>query len=188
MNNRASLLECALHLFAERGYDAVGVQEICNAAGVTKPTLYHYFGSKRGLFEALLMERHAPFVAQLGYEAEYTGDLPKALERVTGACFRFAESEPTLARMVLALWFASPMSEATEVFTPYKNEQRRILEELFARAATDHGNMRGRQQTYAMTLQGMIHTYTRMAFEGQLRLDAPVVHRAVHQFSHGIYS
>ena len=182
------MLECALHLLAERGYDAVGVQEICNSAGVTKPTLYHYFGSKRGLFEILLLERYAPFVVQFRQEAEYAGDLPRVLERVTATCFRFATAEPTLCRMVLTLWFASPVSEAAEVFAPYRHEQRRILEELFIRATADHGNMRGRQQTHAMTLLGMIHTHIGMALDGQLQLGGPLVHRAVHQFSHGIYS
>ncbi len=56
MDNRSTLLKCALDLFAARGYDGVGVQEIVEAAGVTKPTLYHYFGSKQGLLQALLEE------------------------------------------------------------------------------------------------------------------------------------
>ena len=56
MENRQKILECALELFFRRGYDAVGIQEICQSAGVTKPTLYHYFGSKYGLLEKLLEE------------------------------------------------------------------------------------------------------------------------------------
>ena len=40
--------------FYEKGYDAIGVQEIADAAGVTKPTLYHYFGSKYGLLQAVI--------------------------------------------------------------------------------------------------------------------------------------
>ena len=56
MDNRSNILLCALRLFATRGYDAVGVQEIVVAAGITKPTLYHYFGSKQGLLDALLKE------------------------------------------------------------------------------------------------------------------------------------
>ena len=54
MDNRENILTCALELFYQRGYDAVGIQEICQAAGITKPTLYHYFGSKYGLLEVLL--------------------------------------------------------------------------------------------------------------------------------------
>ena len=53
MDNREAILSEALHLFYVRGYDAVGVQEIVDAAGVTKPTLYYYFGSKKGLLETL---------------------------------------------------------------------------------------------------------------------------------------
>ena len=49
MDNRERILQCALELFYAKGYDAVGVQEIAQKAGITKPTLYYYFGSKYGL-------------------------------------------------------------------------------------------------------------------------------------------
>jgi len=42
------LLDTALDLFSRRGYEGTGVQQIVTTAGVTKPTLYHYFGSKIG--------------------------------------------------------------------------------------------------------------------------------------------
>ena len=54
MDNRSILLQCAKELFYAKGYDAVGVQEIVDRAGLTKPTLYYYFGSKLGLLETLL--------------------------------------------------------------------------------------------------------------------------------------
>lgn len=43
------LLATATKLFAEQGYDRTSVQEIVDAAGVTKGALYHYFGSKEDL-------------------------------------------------------------------------------------------------------------------------------------------
>ncbi|MGG2463318.1 TetR/AcrR family transcriptional regulator [Streptomyces sp. RGM 3693] len=43
------LLATATRLFAEQGYDRTSVQEIVDAAGVTKGALYHYFGSKEDL-------------------------------------------------------------------------------------------------------------------------------------------
>jgi AcrR family transcriptional regulator len=43
------LLAAATRLFAERGYDRTSVQEIVEAAGVTKGALYHYFDSKDDL-------------------------------------------------------------------------------------------------------------------------------------------
>lgn len=47
---RDRLLNAALQLFAEKGYEATSVREIALAAEVTKPTLYYYFKSKEGLY------------------------------------------------------------------------------------------------------------------------------------------
>ncbi|MDD3059302.1 MAG: helix-turn-helix domain containing protein, partial [Sphaerochaeta sp.] len=53
-NTREHILLQALRLFAKKGYEAIGVAAICEAAGITKPTMYYHFGSKRGLLEALI--------------------------------------------------------------------------------------------------------------------------------------
>ncbi|MGI5351415.1 TetR/AcrR family transcriptional regulator [Streptomyces sp. CA-250714] len=47
------LLAAATRLFAERGYDRTSVQDIVEAAGVTKGALYHYFGSKDDLLHEI---------------------------------------------------------------------------------------------------------------------------------------
>ncbi len=44
----------AMALFHERGYDGVGVAELSKAIGITAPSLYSAFGSKRELFEQVL--------------------------------------------------------------------------------------------------------------------------------------
>jgi len=62
MSNREKLLACALDLFAKRGFDAVGVQEVADAAGLKKPTLYYYFGSKSGLLQTLLTRKFCSVV------------------------------------------------------------------------------------------------------------------------------
>ena len=51
---RQRLLETASHLFAEKGYASTSVREIVAQAGVSKPVLYYYFKSKKGLFHAIL--------------------------------------------------------------------------------------------------------------------------------------
>ena len=75
MDNRETILETALDLFYTRGYDAVGVQEIAERSGVTKPTLYYYFKSKYGLLEQLLTSRSEAFAAELREACVYRGDL-----------------------------------------------------------------------------------------------------------------
>ena len=54
IDNKKLLLDAALVLFYANGYDAVGVQEIVDRAGVTKPRLYYYFGSTLVLLKNLL--------------------------------------------------------------------------------------------------------------------------------------
>lgn len=47
------ILTHAARLFAERGYGHVGLEEIAQAASVTRGAVYHHFGSKQGMFEAV---------------------------------------------------------------------------------------------------------------------------------------
>ena len=189
MDNRSTILDCALRLFAARGYDAVGVQEICEAAGVTKPTLYHYFGNKRGLLEALVADRGGPLIRRLTEAtAAYNGNLSLSFQRVIESYFQFATQEATLYRMLLMLWFAVPNDEAFDVIAAFNAEQQRIIEELFERAVHDYGNMRGRQRVYAATFIGMINTYIGLALNKHIELTDAVVRQAIQQFSYGIYS
>ncbi|MEI7990580.1 MAG: TetR/AcrR family transcriptional regulator [Chloroflexota bacterium] len=188
MDNRANILHQALKLFATRGYDAVGVQEICDTAEITKPTLYHYFGSKRGLMEALVNEGCAVFMTELASTIAYSGDLPLNLQKVVSAFFGFATREPTLYRLLLALWFSPPSNEAFGVVAALHEKQEKMVVEMFARASDDHGNMRGRERAYAATFIGMINTYIGLALNNYLELKEAIIYQAVKQFSYGIYS
>jgi AcrR family transcriptional regulator len=54
--NRRRVLETAAGLFAERGVEAVAMDDIARAAGVGKGTLFRRFGDRQGLLRALLDE------------------------------------------------------------------------------------------------------------------------------------
>ena len=51
---RQQLYAVALELFAQRGYRATTMDDIAEAAGVTKPLLYQHFSSKRALYLELV--------------------------------------------------------------------------------------------------------------------------------------
>jgi AcrR family transcriptional regulator len=53
---RRQLLDVALQVFAERGFHDASMNDIAEAAGVTKPVLYQHFRSKRELFGELLSD------------------------------------------------------------------------------------------------------------------------------------
>ena len=62
---RDALIAAARRLFAERGYDGVGTEEIVRAAGVTRGALYHHFGGKRELFEAVYEQIEAELAERI---------------------------------------------------------------------------------------------------------------------------
>ena len=51
-----AILDAAAKLFSERGFEAVSVRELAAIAGVSKANIYHHFGSKRGLYLAVLKD------------------------------------------------------------------------------------------------------------------------------------
>ncbi|MEO3754722.1 TetR/AcrR family transcriptional regulator [Streptomyces sp. B6B3] len=69
------ILDAALRVFAKRGYRAAVVDEIADLAGISKPMVYLYLGSKEGLFVACV-RREAQRLVTAFREAASAGDAP----------------------------------------------------------------------------------------------------------------
>jgi AcrR family transcriptional regulator len=57
-DTRQRILDVALDLFTEHGYDGTSLREIAEKLGITKAALYYYFPSKEDIFLALHMRLH----------------------------------------------------------------------------------------------------------------------------------
>jgi TetR/AcrR family transcriptional regulator len=191
--NRSGILATALRLFSDRGYEAVGIAELCEASSVAKPTLYHYFGSKRGLLDAVVAHKGGAFATSVREAAVYRpGDkargVPDGLERIASVFARFAKAEPDFARLRLALAFAPPSSEGWQAASSLNQAVFGVVEDFFREAAEDHGNMKGRSRPYAAAFIGTIDTYVGLFLAGQIDLTDEEVRGAVRQFMYGIFS
>lgn len=60
---RAQLIAAGAQLFAEHAYEEISMRQIAQAAGISKPLLYHYFPSKIELFKAAVAEQAAELQA-----------------------------------------------------------------------------------------------------------------------------
>lgn len=187
-DNRSRLLSCALDLFTSRGYDAVGVQEVADAAGLKKPTLYHYFGSKRGLLQAILDENFVELFMALEEASAYHHDIVSSLDAIAGTYFNFARRHRKFYRMQLSMWFSPVKSDAFKAIAVINEKQQQMMETFFLRAARDHGNMKGRHEAYAATFLGMLNTYISLGLNDYARLEPELAKSAVRQFMHGIFS
>ncbi len=79
---RTRILDAAVECFASRGYDATGVAEICERAGVTKGAFYHHFVSKQALFLELLERWLDGLDTQLAAARREAKTVPEALGRM----------------------------------------------------------------------------------------------------------
>lgn len=188
MDNKAKLIENALQLFSEKGYEAVGVQEIVEKVNITKPTLYHYFNSKLGLFQEIIKQKSEDFISDLKKISIYNGDLPLVLNNITKLYFDFAKNNKTYYRMLLSMTFGPPESEASKEVLKLFKEQFEIINELFIKCVKNHGNMKGRNEAYTVTFIGMINNYISLFFYNYVKLNNELLYKAVHQFMHGIFS
>jgi len=104
------ILKKALELFSNKGYDATSVREICEAAGITKPTLYHFYGSKEGVYRAIVDGALERFQNDLILALAGEGSLRDRLVRMGQTYVEGTRREPDLARFVMALIHNSPRS------------------------------------------------------------------------------
>jgi AcrR family transcriptional regulator len=106
-------------LFSEKGYDATSVREICEAAGITKPTLYHFYGSKEGVYRAIVEGALERFRSELTVALGGEGPLRERLVRMACAYVDATVREPDLARFIMALIHNPPQSAPATDFTGF---------------------------------------------------------------------
>lgn len=185
-DTRAELLARALDLFAAYGYDGVGVQQICDAAGVTKPTLYHHFGSKRGLLERLMEARLGVLHAALQEGGAPSGDLDVALTAIAETTFAFAAGERTFYRLYLTLWFAPVRSEAYDVARAFHERHFAAVERRFREAAGETNALQGRSRDLAASFLGVLNNHIGLALNSYAALNARLARETAHAFLYGV--
>src|SRR5262245_59245135 len=104
------ILNKALELFAAKGYDATSVREICEAAEITKPTLYHFYGSKEGVYQALVEGALQEYRQRLVGQVEASGSPRERLKAIARDYFAFARERRELVRFLFALIHNPPSS------------------------------------------------------------------------------
>ena len=188
MTNRDVIMQIAVELFSQKGFENVGIQEICELSKVSKPTLYYYFGSKNGLLGEIIADYSRELFKDVLTAVHYTGDLPLTVNRIVRAHFKYARRNRYFYRMLLYMVFAPPESNYFKMSNQTLEKEYAILEQLFIKASEDHGNMKNKEKELSATILGLINTYIGMWLNGYRELDEELVFSASHQFMHGIFS
>jgi len=94
------ITSAALEVFSRKGYRAATMQEIAEAAGITKGTIYLYFKSKTDLFVETIrtqFDEAIELVPQINYEP---GQDPEELTRKVGRAFLDVLMTPKIAKVL----------------------------------------------------------------------------------------
>ena len=54
MSTRDKIMDVALNMFSERGYEAVSIRDICGEVGIKESTLYYHFKNKKDILDSLV--------------------------------------------------------------------------------------------------------------------------------------
>lgn len=119
---RNHLLSSALKLFNLKGYASTTVREIVAEAGVTKPVLYYYFGSKEGIYLELFEGPLREFEELLeGFSSEGGG----ASDRLTALCeatSHLYRNNLEKAKLLNAIYYGPPQGTPFINFEAYHNK------------------------------------------------------------------
>jgi TetR/AcrR family transcriptional regulator len=156
---RDTIRAVATELFAEKGYAATSTREICQRAGITKPVLYYYFGSKEQLFRELILDTCNESRKQLLLASRRGRTAPQKLVEVLAADFEDTRRRPGLARLFIRMLFASEKGSPAIDYVDLGMEWIRLMAGII-REGVRRGELKGRPQEIAEMLMGIHMIYT----------------------------
>ena len=158
---REQLLNVGRKLFAEKGFEAVSVEEIASSAKVSKPVVYEHFGGKEGLY-AVLVDREMNYLLN-SFEEALTGTNPRLLLEQAGmALFDYIDEYPDGFRILVR---DSPVSTSNSTFASLIIDVATQVEHLLANEFAAHKMDKKLARMYSQMLVGMV------ALTGQWWLD-----------------
>ena len=188
MDNKENILDIALKLFSSKGYEGTGIQEIVDKSGITKPTLYYYFGNKEGVISAIIDKYFIPFMDRLKVLTEYKNDVTLSLTNLVRCFFDFASNNKIFYKLNLSMTYEIKESIAYKIIKPYHNEMYGLINRMFVEAGNQHGNMKDREREYTLSFMGIINVYTLLIINEEIEINEHLIYRVVHQFMYGIFS
>ncbi|GAA1866185.1 TetR/AcrR family transcriptional regulator [Actinomadura bangladeshensis] len=116
LDTRDRIVRAAAKLITEADGEPVSTRAVCTAAGVGAPTLYHHFGDKRGLFDAVAAHGFEQYLASKRAQ-QPTGDPVDDLRQGWDLHVEFGRTHPAF----YALMYGTPRTP------PVAEEAHRIL-------------------------------------------------------------
>ena len=139
---RSRILQSAVKLFAEKGYEASGVAEICSQSTVSKGSFYHHFHSKQSLFIELLKDWLQGLDVELARVLRSATSVPEGLLAMAGQMKGVFSAADGSIQLFLEFWQQARREPRVwkEFISPYRRYQQ-YFGRIIARGI-DEGSIR----------------------------------------------
>ena len=163
---RAHLLSVATRSFARNGYNATGVAEICEQAGVSKGAFYYHFPSKQSVFLELLNSWLFGLEQSLETAIKETETVPESLLNMARMMQTLLVSDSEIILVFLEFWTQASRNEVVRQATiePYQRYQAfftKLIEQGIEEGSLEHVNP-------ASGAQALISLASGLFFQGVL--------------------
>ncbi len=183
------LLDSALVLFSEKGYEGASIREIIERAGVTRPVLYYYFENKEHLFCRLVETWFARMAAEIDDKLDGVEGCRERLTAFITQSFDLALRSPSVVRLVFQV-FLSPTLEHLQLdrdalWGPRFSQVTAIMQD-----GIDSGVLNGENSgTLAMAFCGLMD-YHVMSYvnHAEQELSEELARRLVDLFLNGAFA
>jgi AcrR family transcriptional regulator len=170
---REQLLAVGLEVFARQGFHGTSMNDVADAAGVTKPVLYQHFASKRELYLALLDEVGRELLEAIAKATAVAADGRSQTEAGFGAYFRWVDDD----RDAFLLLFGSGARRDEEFAEAVRKVEEAIAEAIEPLIAADIDP--GHRRTLAHALVGLAEGASRQLVASGLAFDPELISRQV---------
>lgn len=152
---RQQVLDCALQLLAEKGFEGLRIRDIASRVGINSATLHHYFASKQALVEGVAMHLSRFYGAQRAPTLPCEPDVPESLRQLRqefadAAYYRTEFPEVLSATLELTLR-AQRDEEVARLIAPLHRHWTGSIERVL-RAGVDAGVFRRDVEPRALSL------------------------------------
>ncbi len=140
---REVILDCAQLLLKAEGYDNFTMQDIADAADISKGSLYLHFKDKEALFVAVIGRSISRLEALLKEEIQTEGKALDRLERIARVAWRFHEENPDLFKnlQLTSRIVSNPSGPGMDFLSNYLQRIQGVVEGIFKEGFHD-GSLR----------------------------------------------
>lgn len=155
---RQRLMEAAAELFTQKGYASTSVREIVEKAGVTKPVLYYHFGSKEGLYLALINESYEALKTLLEVAQGYGGTVRERLLRIAQDIHQLFSENVRLVRFIHSIYYGPDQGAPYMDLDAFHLVVHQAVSDLAAEGVANGEFRPGEPGEMAWALSGTLHT------------------------------